>query len=133
MGGIPCDIIINCGIVKGAAAALIANGDSHGVRLAVAGAQLRDQNDEICRFGETAAILEIEFTKEQSRSIYEGGADAIELTEAIEAFVYAEPQKPEEARAVLERVRAFIEAQGEAFRKLVRELKYPHTQDSDSA
>lgn len=123
MGGIPCDIIINCGIVKGAAAALLANGNVHGVKLAVVGAQLRDQNDEICRFGEAAAILDLHFTEAQKRSIYEGAADAVTLSNTIESFVY-EAQSPDAAKALFDRVRHFIEAQGRAFRRLVEELHY---------
>lgn len=124
MGGIPCEIIINCGIVKGAAAALLTNGNVHGVKLAVVGAQLRDQNDEICRFGEAAAILNLDFTEEQEQSIYDGAANAITLTYTIEEFVYGEEQKKEDAEALMARVREFIHAQGKAFRKLVKELDY---------
>ena len=125
MGGIPCDIIINCGIVKGAAAALLAYGSRHsGSPLAVAGAQLRDQNDEICRFGETAAILEIEFTEEQETAIYAGAADAIALTDKIEAFVY-DGIEPTGEKTLLTLVREFIAAQKAAFRQLISEL-YPH-------
>jgi hypothetical protein len=131
MGGISCDIIVNCGIVKGAAAALITLNKYP--ELVTAGAQLRDQNDEICRFGEAAAILAIEFTEEQEESIYAGGADAIALTEKIEAFAYGDDSKGVlTAAEMLRQIRTFIAAQQTAFRQLVRELYSESSYGEDS-
>lgn len=126
MGGIPCDIVINCGFAKGAAAALIAFGTASDSplhrHLTIAGAQLRDQEDEVCRFGETAAIEGLQFTETQEQAIYDGGANAEKLTALIESTVLKASPSDDELGSLLTSVRMFIAAQQAFFRELLAEL-----------
>lgn len=127
MSGIGCAVIINCGIVKGAAngmAYYLAN-DFNGVlrKLGAAAAELRDQDDELCRFGEVLLTSRepIVLTEEQEEAIAGIGTRAKALANRMDDFVFTDSRDKDVAAKLLADVLAFTRAQRDVFTGIVGE------------
>lgn len=70
MTGPGCFIIINCGLPKGAANGLYAMYLRGNAGMRAVAADLRDELDEVCRFGETIAITATSIDQDDMLKIY---------------------------------------------------------------
>lgn len=125
MTGPGCFIIINCGLPKGAANGLYAMYLRGNPGMRAVAADLRDELDEVCRFGQTIAIAAVSLDQDDIQKIYELDAkgmrkkirDYIAKHKADATFVKLQP----DGVKLRDEIITFTDKLGQVFEDIVAE------------